>query len=101
MVDAERTQAAESHVKCRLKDGKCVACTGTPEDPLREHKKRGLCDRCHARWLRNRAKAGNRQKRGAFDAMLIRQGKLLHEHEIRTLTNHDAFSDALEAISKH
>lgn len=98
VIDAERTKAAEKHVKERLANGECIACKATAEDPVRKHKKRGLCDRCHARWLRNRARLSNRQKRASYDALLIREGQLLHEHEISALTANDVFANASAAI---
>ena len=98
MVDAERTKAAEAHVKARLADGNCIGCKPTKDDPIRPHKKRGLCDRCHARWLRKRATLGNNKKRGEFDALLIKQGQLLHEHEISVLKADDVFACAAAQV---
>ena len=87
VIDAERTRAAEIHVKKRLANGECVAC---PTGEVGKHIKRGLCGKCHARWMRERAKLSNATKRAEFDADCYRKGILLDSHEISDLNaNHE------------
>lgn len=89
VVDVERSKSAEEHVRKRLDEGQCIGCKADPKP----HKKRGLCDKCHSRFLRAKNSLGTKQKRAEFEAKLIKAGQLLDEDEIRQFTNQDPYAD--------
>ena len=98
VIDAVRTKETEARVRSCVNAGNCIGCNDTPP---RQHKKRGLCDRCHGRWTRERDGISDDTERAEFDAKLISLGLLLHEHEISRMTSvGNVFADVRNSLQK-
>ena len=85
VMAAEAVGKAKKLVQERVSAGKCLCCSNPAL-------KRGLCYQCYYKWRVARATLGNATAQAAFDAKLIRIGKLLHPQAVRGLKIENVFA---------
>lgn len=94
-MEVQRSRAAEAAVRDRVLAGKCVCGCGRDSG---EHAKLGLSRTCY--YQHREAKKGlSRRKAAAYDAKLMREGKLLGPHEVRRIKRTTVFDEAVRAVS--
>ena len=81
--DAKPTKRIAAEVQARVASGKCLCCDKTG-------RRRGLCDTCYHSWYMNRMRM-DAQNAAAFDARLIRAGRLLPAGTSRRLRRQNVF----------
>jgi hypothetical protein len=92
VMQANPTPKARKHIQVKVDKKQCLCC----EKPSL---KRGLCYQCYYDWSKTRKSLGSATKRAAFDAKLIRAGKLLKEQAIREFKNKSVFDVAAAEIA--
>lgn len=92
VMAANPTPKAGKHIAARVAAGQCLCC----DKPLL---KRGLCHRCYYAWMVNRRKLDSATKRAAYDARLIRAGKLLAPQAVRAIKDQTVFGQASRDIA--
>jgi len=91
VMAANPTPKATKHIAERVGKGQCLCCD-------KKALKRGLCYQCYYSWMTNRKKLANATKRAAYDAKLIRAGKLLAAQAVRALRDHSIFNQASKEV---
>lgn len=92
VMSANPTPRAHKHIATRVANGQCLCCENL-------HLKRGLCHRCYYAWMVNRRKLESATKRAAYDARLIRAGKLLAPQAVRAIKDQSVFGQASRDIA--
>jgi hypothetical protein len=84
VMSATPTPKAARHVAERVSKGQCLCC----DEPAI---KRGLGQSCYYAWMANRRKLNTPTKRAAYDAKLIRIGRLLAPQAVRSIRDRSVF----------
>ncbi len=96
-MDANATKKSKAWIAACIEQNACLCGCGEKETPTKPFK-RGLCSKCYYDWRTTRAALGNDQKRAAYDASLIRMGKLLAPQSARKLKSASVFSKAAAEV---
>lgn len=94
-VDAKPTAKALDHIRARLAKGECIGCKANPG----KAKRRGLCDPCYEAWRSARIRLATPRLQAAFDARLIRMGRLLMAQGVRVFNGvRSVFQELAEEV---
>lgn len=74
MLDLSRRADVMKRTKEKQAERKCLCCEEQPTT-------RGLCESCYNRFKYVRRSFGNKREQAAFEAMCIREGKILESHD--------------------
>lgn len=91
VMAASPSPKAQKHIAERVSKKQCLCC----DKPLL---KRGLCYQCYYKWRTARQALSSMTKRAAYDAKLIRIGKLLAAQDIRQFKDSSVFSQASKEV---
>lgn len=91
VMSAKPTPKAAKHIAQRIAKKQCLCC----EKPLL---KRGLCHQCYYRWMTRRRDLPTGAKRAAYDAKLIRCGRLLASGAVRRVKDNSVFAQAQREV---
>lgn len=97
VMDANATKKSKAWVTTCIEQNVCLCGCGEKETPTKPFK-RGLCSKCYYDWRTTRAALGTDRKRAAYDASLIRMGKLLAPQSVRNLKSQSVFSKAAAEV---
>ncbi len=90
VIDARPSSKAARHIADCVAKNECICGCGRPI------LKRGLAANCYYAWRRARARLRTTKDQAAFDARLIRIGRLLAEQCIRSLRRKTVFDRVAE-----
>jgi hypothetical protein len=93
VMDAKPTPKAKKWILRCVALNVCVCGCGKPQ------LKRGLAQNCYYAWYAQREALGTAEKQAAYDARLIRGGKLLAPGSARQLRRSDVFAKAAAEVA--
>lgn len=94
VMDAKPSAKAMTHIMACVKENKCLCGCGKPMLKL------GLAQNCYYRWRSLRMKLATKAKRAAYDAKLIRIGRLLPGSMIVQLRRRSVFDSVASEIGE-
>jgi len=90
-MQAHPTTKARKHIQERVDKKQCLCC---PKPSL----KRGLCHQCYYVWRKERQTLPDAAKKAAYDAKLIRMGRLLKGWAVCDYKSKSVFAAAAAEI---
>lgn len=92
VMSAIPTPKAKRHIEERVRKDQCLCCE-------KKSLKRGLCYLCYYQWRSMRNGLPNATKRAAYDAKLIRTGRLLKSQAVREIKARNEFTKAAQEFA--